>query len=228
VVATAVLAVLLAALAFAHFREKPPEMRVVRSTIEPPENTGFGFDVEPRGVPALSPDGRRLVFGAQSHDGTSRLWLRSLDSAAEQALARTEGATYSYPFWSPDSRYIGFSVDGKLKKIDLSGGPASTLADAPQLRGASWSPEGVIVFAPNFLGPLQRMSAAGGTVTPATALDPARKETSHRWPWFLPDGRHFLYDSGTPTSPAKPTLWRRPIRTPFTREAICYSCVTTP
>jgi serine/threonine protein kinase len=200
IAAVAAPTLLLAALAFLHFREKPPEMPVARSTILPPEKTSFRFDVAPNGAPALSPDGRRMVFGGQSEDGVSRLWVRALDSMTAQPLSGTEGATASYPFWSPDSRSIGFSANGKLKKIDLSGGPAVTLADAPSFRGASWSPLGVILFAPTNTGTLQRIAAAGGTATPITTLDPARKENSHRWPWFLPDGRHFLYDSGIPTS----------------------------
>ena len=181
-------------LAFIHFREKAPEAPVVRSSIVPPEKTTFGFDVGPNGVPALSHDGRRLVFGAKSADGSARLWLRSLDSAAAQPLAGTEGADNAYPFWSPDGYSIGFGAEGSLRKVNISGGPAVALADAPGFRGASWSPQGVIVFAPQSAGPLQRVLAAGGgTPAPVTELDPARKENSHRWPWFLPDGRHFLY-----------------------------------
>jgi eukaryotic-like serine/threonine-protein kinase len=186
-------ALVAAAVSFLYFQQKPQSTPVVRSIIPPPEKTSFRFDLQPYVLPALSPDGRRLVFGVQSEGGASRLWIRSLDAAAAQPLAGTEGASSSYPFWSPDSRSVGFSADGKLKKIDLSGGPAVTLGDVPLFRGASWSPQGVIVFAPNSLGLLQQIPAAGGNATPITALDPARKENSHRFPWFLPDGRHFLY-----------------------------------
>jgi serine/threonine protein kinase/Tol biopolymer transport system component len=188
-----VLAVIVAALAFIYFRQKPPETPVIRSTILPPDKNGFHFDLPPYGTPALSPDGRRLVFGAQPAGGPARLWIRSLDATAAQPIAGTEGVSSAYPFWSPDGSTIGFSADGKLKKIDLSGGPAVTLANAPTFRGASWSPQGVILFAPNNTGGLQRISAAGGATTPATSVDPSRKENSHRRPWFLPDGRHFLY-----------------------------------
>lgn len=180
--------------AFVHFREEPPQTPVVRSSIAPPEKTVFRFDAAPNGPPALSPDGRSLVFGTQFPDGATRLWVRSLDSIKAQPLAGTESAFYSFPFWSPDGRSIGFSADGKLKKMDLAGGPPVTLADV-NLRGASWSPQGVIVFALNSVGPLQRIPADGGTPAPATAIDPSRKENAHRWPWFLPDGRHFLYAS---------------------------------
>jgi serine/threonine protein kinase len=191
IVAAALFAASMAAIAFIHFREKPPETPVIRSTILPPEKISFS----PEGV-ALSPDGRRLAFGAPSEDGVWRLWLRSLDSMKAQPLAGTEGATDSYPFWSSDGRSIGFGAGGKLKRIDLSGGPPITLADAVVFRGGSWSPRGIIVFAPNgTTGPLQQIAARGGTPAPATALDPGRRENVHKAPWFLPDGRHFLYAS---------------------------------
>jgi Tol biopolymer transport system component len=170
-------------LAFVYFHETA----VVRSVIPPPDKTSF----ETQGVPALSPDGRSLVFGTQSADGISHLWLRTLASPAARPLPGTDGA--SYPFWSPDSRSIGFGADGKLKKLDLSGGPAAVLADAPDFRGASWSRQGVILFESNSVGSLRRIAAAGGNATLTTTLVPSRIENSHRWPWFLPDGLHFLY-----------------------------------
>ena len=97
------------------------------------------------------------------------------------------------PFWSPDSRFIGFFAQGKLKKIDASGGSPQTLCDAPAGNGGTWNREGVIVFAPNREGVLARVSAAGGIPAAVTALDRRRQETAHLWPQFLPDGRHFLY-----------------------------------
>jgi len=187
---------LLGTLAFIHFREKPAEAPAARFSIVPPEKSSFVDQ-----PPALSPDGRRLVFAAQSADGTQRLWVRALNSVTAQPLPGTEGA--SLPFWSPDSRFIGFGAAGSLKVSDLSGGPVATLADAPRFLGASWSRQGVIVFEPNSTGPLQRVPAGGGTATPATALDREHKETSHQFPWFLPDGRHFLFtawDNGDDTN----------------------------
>ena len=140
---------------------------------------------------ALSPDGGRLVFVGRDSSGKNLLWIRALDSLAVQPLPGTENP--SFPFWSPDSRFIGFFADGKLKKIAVSGGPPQTLCDAPLNRGGSWSREGVILFAPVVNGPLYRVSASGGVATPATKLDPVRGEDGHRWPFFLPDGRHYLY-----------------------------------
>ena len=179
--------------AFRYFLETPREAPVQRTTILPPENTVFDFAAT-LGLPAVSPDGRRLAFSVGLAGGTSQLYIRPLDALTAQPLAGTEGATF--PFWSPDSRFIGFFADGKLKKIDASGGPSLTLADAPVGRGGTWSADGVIVFAPLNTGPLQRVSASGGTARPATTIDTTRGETAHRLPWFLPDAQHFLYAVG--------------------------------
>ena len=140
---------------------------------------------------ALSPDGTRLVFVARDASGRNLLWLRPMDSLTAQALPETENP--AFPFWSPDGRSIAFFADGKLKRIEVAGGPTQTLCDAPVGRGGSWSREGVIVFSPVTDGPIYRVSASGGPATPVTRLDPKRGESSHRWPFFLPDGRHFLY-----------------------------------
>jgi Tol biopolymer transport system component len=155
----------------------------VRTSIVLPETA-------PVRAAVLSPDGTRLAFVARDSSGKSVLWIRPLDSLAVQPLAGTENP--SFPFWSPDSRMIGFFADGRLKKIDALGGPVQTLCDAPISRGGTWSSAGVILFAPH-LGPLYRVSASGGIATPVTRIDPSRGEDSHRWPFFLPDGQHFLY-----------------------------------
>ena len=140
----------------------------------------------------VSPDGTRVVF-AGTESGGSGLYVRPLDVFEAQRLPATEGA--SWPFWSPDSKSIGFFSADKLKKIDITGGPAVTICDAPAGRGGAWSSKGVILFAPGTAGGLQQVSAAGGIPAPATMLDPAAKAVSHRWPHFLPDGEHFLYFS---------------------------------
>jgi Tol biopolymer transport system component len=137
---------------------------------------------------ALSPDGGRLVFVA-SGDGLSRLWVRSLDGVAAQPLAGTDNA--EYPFWSPDSRSIGFFAESKLKRIDIAGGPPQALADAPAARGGAWNPDGTILFAASQAGPLSRVSASGGE--PAVVTRIVQGQLSHRLPRFLPDGRHFLF-----------------------------------
>jgi serine/threonine protein kinase len=177
-------AIVAAILGFLHFREKTPEPHVTNTAILPPPGHNFDFR-QGTGLFAISPDGRKLVFGARSDDGKSSLWLRLLDSATAQPLAGTENA--SFPFWSPDSRYVAFFADGKLRKIDTLGGPAITITDAPLGRGGTWSRDGVILFAPeNVARPLMRVSAAGGAAVPVSA-------ELGSTPWFLPDGKHFLF-----------------------------------
>ena len=135
---------------------------------------------------ALSPDGRQIAFVA-SGDGTPRLWLRPLDKTTAQPLAGTEGA--SYPFWSPDSRSLGFFADNKLKRLDLSGGSPRTLTGAFS-RGGSWSPDGVILFTTGRGRPLFRIPASGGEAVAVTTLS---QQANHRFPQFLPGGRQFLF-----------------------------------
>jgi eukaryotic-like serine/threonine-protein kinase len=145
------------------------------------------------GAPLISPDGRRAVLVVRDTAGRQSLWLRPLDSLDAQQLAGTEGGVS--PFWSPDGRSIGFIAAGKLKKLDISGGPAQTLSDAVSVGGA-WNRDGVIVFSRSATEGLYRIPAAGGTPEPLTTLDKSRNEYTHAWPHFLPDGRHFLYVAG--------------------------------
>jgi Tol biopolymer transport system component len=141
---------------------------------------------------ALSPDGRRLAFIGENTNGVTILWVRSLDGVTAQPLAGTEGALS--PFWSADSRFIGFVAGGKLKKIDPAGGPAVTLSDAGNPVPGTWNRDDVIVFARGVAGGgLSRVAGTGGTPAATTALDVATGETVHGFPSFLPDGRHFLY-----------------------------------
>jgi Tol biopolymer transport system component len=139
----------------------------------------------------ISPDGSAIVFAGLDTTGTRGLWLRPLDSLAARRLPGTDGALI--PFWSPDSRQLGFFADGKLKRLSLAGGDIQVLCPAPNPRGGTWSPEDVIVFAPTSSGPLMRVPASGGAPEPATTLDAGRKESAHRFPSFLPDGKQFLY-----------------------------------
>jgi Tol biopolymer transport system component len=191
--AVSALALTTLGLAIAHFRHPVREESVVRTSILPPGKSSFTSPA------AVSPDGRRLIFGATAADGKSHLWVRPLDTLAAQLLGHTEGATH--PFWSADGRFVAFFADGKLKKIDVSGGSILTLCDAPSGAGGTWSRDGVIVFGPGSgPGPLHRVSAAGGVSSPVTVMDQSRAESHHRWPWFLPDGRHFVYSAGNAAS----------------------------
>jgi serine/threonine protein kinase len=175
-------AAVVAATRYAH--RAAGRLPTMRSSIVLPDMTAL------RGL-SISPDGRRLVVVARDSLGKNLLWIRALDSMTVQPLPGTENP--SFPFWSPDSRFVGFFADGKLKKIDASGGPPQTLCNAPVSRGGTWSREGVILYSPVTDGPIYRISASGGLPTQVTRFDPARGETSHRWPFFLPDGRRFLY-----------------------------------
>jgi eukaryotic-like serine/threonine-protein kinase len=174
------------ACAVLYFRRPPAEApaSATRFLIYPPEKATF------TGSFAVSPDGRRIVLRVSS-EGKVLLWVRALDSLAAQPLPGTEEAVF--PFWSPDSRYVAFTSVGKLKKIEVAGGPAQTLCDATQAQGGTWNRDGVIVFAPKPADALYRVSAAGGQPAPVTTLDASRREISHSHPRFLPDGRHFLY-----------------------------------
>ncbi|MGH9410121.1 MAG: protein kinase domain-containing protein, partial [Vicinamibacterales bacterium] len=144
---------------------------------------------------AISPDGTMIAFvvGREARSETE-LWVRSLDSLTARRLDDADGATL--PFWSPDSRRIGFFTNEKLKTIAASGGRAEVLADLGSGgggRGAAWSRSNVIIYAPDASGPLYRIPAAGGTPAQLTTLDASRHEYGHRFPTFLPDGDHFLY-----------------------------------
>jgi Tol biopolymer transport system component/predicted Ser/Thr protein kinase len=177
---------------------------VVRSNVLPPENTSFSFVGGGAGPVAVSPDGRQLAFVTSEFGAKKLLWVRPLESLVAKPLPATADATY--PFWSPDSRFLGFFAGGKLKRIEVAGGPALSICDAPDARGGSWSREGTILFEPSFRDPIHRVSANGGKSVPATKLDVSRNETTHRWPFFLPDGRHFLFFSGSHTAGAESEL----------------------
>ncbi len=159
--------------------------------LPPPEGNWSPSPVGSSAQLALSPDGRQLAFVAATRRGVSHVWARPLSSSQARPLAGTEGATF--PFWSPDSRSVGFFADGKLKKIDIAGGKPQALADAPNGRGGSWSASGEIIFNSSPNGPLSRVSAAGGPVREATTLNPDQQAITHYWPQFLTDGRRFLY-----------------------------------
>ena len=176
-------------IAFALYSLREPDVRVTRSSILPPERTTFDTQF---GVHiAISPNGKLLAFVAQDSARKWNLWVRPINSLSGQLLNGTEGA-YN-PFWSADSRFIGFFAGGKLRKIEASGGPPQTICDAPWGGGGTWNGDGVILFSATENVPLSRVSAVDGLPAVFTKLDGSRQEISHRWPHFLPDGKHFLY-----------------------------------
>src|SRR5262249_35010902 len=184
-------AVALGAVAFVHMREAPPEPEPIRFSLLTP-SIGSLASI------AVSPDGRLIAFSADDGKGAGpRLWIRPLDTVDARPLSGTEGG--GYPFWSPDSRFLAFFTGagaGKLKKVDVSGGPPQTLCDAPATlavdSGGAWNREGVILFR-GIDGAINRVPDAGGIATPVTTLDASRQESDHVAPHFLPDGRHFLF-----------------------------------
>ena len=171
-----------------------PPQPVARFLVLPPEKTYFSSN--PNFV-AVSPDGSKLAFvgeGTSISGSTPQLWVRFLDSLSAEPLAGTEGA--NQPFWSADGRFLAFFAEGKLKKKDVSGGPAQILCDVAGIGGSGdWNREGVILFTPDSQagGPIYRIPVAGGSPAAATILDTSQGETGHLWPRFLPDGKHFIY-----------------------------------
>jgi hypothetical protein len=155
------------------------------ASIVPPAGSPFQIEGDQSAPPALSPDGSAVVFGAGDE-----LWYHSLRTGAERILPGAHGARF--PFWSPDSSSIGFFTYGRLKTLEISTGVIRTLCDAPSARGGTWSTSGAIVFSPQVRDVLYQVPAKGGSASLITHLDP-KLHTTHRWPFFLPDGTHFLY-----------------------------------
>jgi eukaryotic-like serine/threonine-protein kinase len=198
-IALGTVAALLVALLVARLRETPPEGALTRFSVLPNENTYFGILPNP----AVSPDGRQIVYGLYSKGW--QLWLRSLEALAAVPLAGTASVAESLPFWSPDGRYIAFFADRKLKRMDLRGpsGPAPPVtlcADLGIARGGTWNREGVIVFSAG--GILYRVQDKGGLPVPLTGPHQAGKGNLRYAPWFLPDGRHFLFAEVTQPMPS--------------------------
>ena len=167
-----------------------PSPASIRAVINPPPNQQFRLTSDLAGPPVLSPDGSYVAFTAVGSDGKTNLWVRPMNGADARTLPDTNDAIF--PFWSPDSRP---SVSSPM----VSCGPsistrttAEAVCDAQLGRGGAWSPTGVIVFSPSPIGALLQVSASGGSPTPLTTLDTGR-HSSHRWPFFLPGGTHFLY-----------------------------------
>jgi Tol biopolymer transport system component len=170
------------------FSHRASNVAVVRSVIVPPPNITLLTLGDQAGAPAISRDGSNLVFAGIA-DGKQMLFVRPLDSAAAKPLPGTEGG--KFPFWSSDGKSIGFFADQQLKRVDLAGGPPISLARATDGRGGTWAGD-VILFTPYIYEAIYRVSASGGKAVPVTAVDRSQHST-HRWPHFLPDGKHFLY-----------------------------------
>jgi eukaryotic-like serine/threonine-protein kinase len=183
--------------AYRHSQEPPP--RTIKAALLPPEKHAFVSS----STPALSPDGRKLAFSTLQ-DNKTLLWIRDLDSQAARSITGTDGALN--PFWSPDGQSVGFFADGRLKRVDIGGGNVLNLcATEGNVHGASWSGRGIILFSISPNGSLYRVDATGGTPVAVTTL--AADEISHRLPWFLPDGRHFLFSVRNQEQAAKSAIY---------------------
>ena len=164
----------------------------IHATVLPPN--GHSFNPLGEQQFAVSPDGTRIaLITAELNSG---LWIHSIESGQDERIPGTDGA--DLPFWSPDSKSIGFFANGALKKVEAAGGPVVSLVDAKGASGAAWGANGTIVYAADFgNGGLRSISSEGGTATQVTRVDYAAGEDTHRWPFFLPDGRHVLFFKST-------------------------------
>jgi serine/threonine protein kinase len=176
----------IAVLVWSYNRRVLEAAHVVRSSLLPPAGSSY----EAHNF-AVSPDGARLAFVALDREGKSTLWVRSLSVANAQEFSATDGATY--PFWAPDSGRVGFFANGKLRVLDPENGDVKIVCNAQSGRGGTWNREGIIVFAPYIIGPLYQVVDRGGEPTPVTKTVREGSGEAHRWPFFLPDGNHFLY-----------------------------------
>lgn len=172
---------------FVNLKNEIPQL--IRASIEIPENRRYADEYG--GNSAIPPDGTQIVFAVRDSLSQSRLWVRRLNSIEPEVLAGTDNA--SYPFWSPNSQSIGFFADGKVKTIDAIGGPVLTLADAPFGRGGAWSKSDEIIFSPSVTNPnLYGIPISGGKTRQITSFD-STQQSATRFPFFLPDGKHFLF-----------------------------------
>ena len=183
-------AIVLGVLAGFFLHRSAPSAPSIRTVINPPPGAHFRLTDDAAGPPVLSPDGAYLAFTATGSDGKTSIWVRPMNAVEAHALPDTNDAIF--PFWSPDNRSLGFFANNKLKTIEIDGGVAQVLCDVPLGRGGAWGSGGVIVYSASPVSALSQVSASGGAPVALTKLDEPQ-HTSHRWPFFLPDGRHFLY-----------------------------------
>jgi Tol biopolymer transport system component/tRNA A-37 threonylcarbamoyl transferase component Bud32 len=170
----------------------PDPVHVVRSTINLPGALSLDLNPASPGPVKVSPDGRYLAFTATDSGGVTMLYVRALDDPQPRLLPGTGGAAYQ--FWSPDSRSLAFFTDGgNLERVDIAGGPVVTICKADNGKGGSWNEDGSILFAPNHVASIHRVSADGGTPEPVTDLKGETDVRSHRFPVWLPGGTHFIY-----------------------------------
>jgi Tol biopolymer transport system component len=181
--------VILSLIVWFRLRPTAQSSNAVRLSLGLPEGVTLHRNWHPFEHIALSPDGQMLAFAATDASGKSFLWIRALSSLEAQRVEQTEGALL--PFWSPDSQFIGFWAEAKLKKVQRSGGVPEVIYSVPEIAQGAWGLDGTILFARAVNSPILRISPTDGTVTPVTSLLPG--QVSQMWVQFLPDGKHFIY-----------------------------------
>ena len=196
----AILGIITASVVLMQYLAGSKQLPLLRLEINPPPKSQFNVSGDNAGPAMISPDGRYVVFSASSSTGV-QLYVRPLESLNAQKLPGTEAAMF--PFWSPDSRSVAFFTADKLKRIDIDGSSSVTICDSTLGRGGAWNQDGTIVAALSYNTGLSRVSASGGAPVLITKVDNV-KYTSHRWPWFLPDGKHVIYVAVNHTSAMSP------------------------
>jgi len=194
VAAVAILVAVALAAAVIYLRQPSAELKVVHFAVASPETQNLPLNGLGPNFFSVSPDGSKVAFVADDATGRSQLWLRNFDSPTAQPLPGTEDAWG--PFWSPDGRFVAFTA-GSLKKVPATGGPAETITASQANFGGTWNRDGVILISTGPGSPILRVPSAGGSPTPVTSLDASQQALGHAWPYFLPDGKHFLYTIDT-------------------------------
>jgi Tol biopolymer transport system component/predicted Ser/Thr protein kinase len=191
VAAVAILVAVVLAAAVFYLRRPSAELKVVHFTVASPEKQNLPLNGLGPNFFSVSPDGSKVAFVAVEATGHFQLWLRDFDSQSAQLLPGTDDAWA--PFWSPDSRFIAFTAGASLKKVPATGGPAETITASPADYGGTWNRDGVILFSTGPGSAILRVASAGGQTTPVTSMNASQQAIAHAWPYFLPDGKHFLY-----------------------------------
>jgi Tol biopolymer transport system component/tRNA A-37 threonylcarbamoyl transferase component Bud32 len=191
-----------AALAFfamvLYLRNSGAPANSIQAYLPPPDNTTYFFSGDGAGYPIISPQGDQVAFAASDEKGTRLLWVRSLADGSARSLPGTDSATL--PFWSPDGKSLAYFASGKVKRVAVVGGAPVDIVDAENPRGGSWGANDIIIYTPSTQNSIFSVPTTGGTPKQVTAIDHAR-HTTHRWPYFLPDGKHFLYLAASHAKP---------------------------
>jgi eukaryotic-like serine/threonine-protein kinase len=182
-----------------------PEKPTILANILPPQGYEYDFSQQNAGALSISPDGHWLTFVAwDTATGKYKFWLRSVDSLDSHVVPGTESATQlMHPFWSPDSKFLAFFQDRKLVKVDVFGGSTFTICEAGNGRGGTWNQDNMIIFSPNSDDGIFSIPSSGGTPIQITKINELKQQTTHRYPYALPDGTHFLYLAGSQYVPGR-------------------------